>query len=228
QLNTEADIDSSTSALEEVLVTAAGISTPQQKDVQKIKFKTNQQIEQLIQEKRRLRRAWLTNRSPCSKQRLNEATSKLSRALKQDAEKGQLRYIEKLSPTSTKHPLWRAHPNLSSPAEAITPIRKSSGCWARSDKDRAETFASHLQGVFQPNTAAHPFELPQNQTETESTPASFRPNEITKVIRELKPKKAPGDDLITQKMIIELPNCAIEVICKIFNAIITQLNGKNL
>ncbi|KAH8320196.1 hypothetical protein KR059_005243, partial [Drosophila kikkawai] len=157
QLNTEADIDSSTSALEEVLVTAARIST----NVQKIKFKTNQQIEQLIQEKSRLRWAWQTNRSPCSKQRLNEATRKLSRALKQDAEKPQLRYIEKLSPTSTKHPLWRAHPNLSSPAETITPIRKSSGCWARSDKDRAETFASHLQGVIQPNPAANPFELPQ-------------------------------------------------------------------
>ncbi|KAH8304185.1 hypothetical protein KR059_003036, partial [Drosophila kikkawai] len=124
-------------------------------------------------------------------------------------------------PTSTKHPLWRAHPNLSSPADPLTPIRKSSGCWARSDKDRAETFASHLQGVFQPNPAANPFELPQIHTETESTPASFRPNEITKVIRELKPKKAPGDDLITQKMIIELPNCAIEVICKIFNGIIS-------
>ncbi|KAH8317372.1 hypothetical protein KR059_011682, partial [Drosophila kikkawai] len=101
------------------------------------------------------------------------------------------------------------------------PIRKSSGCWARSDKDRAETFASHLQGVFHPNPAANPFELPQIHTETESTPASFRPNEITKVIRELKPKKAPGDDIITQKMIIELPNCAIVVICKIFNGIIS-------
>jgi len=32
-------------------------------------------------------------------------------------------------PPSTKHPLWRAHPNLSSPIETVTPIRNSSGGW---------------------------------------------------------------------------------------------------
>jgi len=38
-----------------------------------------------------------------------------------------------------------------------------------------------------------------------------------KVIGELKPKKAPSGDL----MLIELPNSAIEVICKLFNWIIS-------
>jgi len=37
----------------------------------------------------------------------------------------------------------------------------------------------------------------------------------------MKPKKAPRCDLITQEMIIELPNCAISLICKLFNAITT-------
>jgi len=56
--NTEADIDCSTDALEEVFVEAATISTPQGRDVQTYNFKTNLQIERLVLEKRRLRRTW--------------------------------------------------------------------------------------------------------------------------------------------------------------------------
>jgi len=44
---------------------------------------------------------------------------------------------------------------------------------------------------------------------------------IAKVIGELKPKNVPGGDQITPKMLIELQNSAIEVICKLFNGIIT-------
>jgi len=89
--NIEADIDCSTDALQEVFVEAATISTPQGRDVQTNHFKTNMQIERLVLEKRRLRRAWQTNRSPSSKQRLKEATRTLNRALKQETENAQLR-----------------------------------------------------------------------------------------------------------------------------------------
>jgi len=75
-------------------VEAATISTPQGRDVQTNHFKTNLQIERLVLEKRRLRRAWQTNRSPLSKQRLKEATRTLNRALKQETENAQLRYIK--------------------------------------------------------------------------------------------------------------------------------------
>jgi len=149
--NIEADIDCSTDALEEVFVEAATISTPHGREVQTNHFKTNMQIERLVLEKRILRRAWQTNRSPSSKQRLKETTRTLNRALKQETEKSQLRYIKKPSATSTKHPLWRADPNLSSPIETVTPIRNSSGSCVRSDDDRAEVFALHRRNVFQPN-----------------------------------------------------------------------------
>ncbi|KAH8351710.1 hypothetical protein KR084_002975, partial [Drosophila pseudotakahashii] len=123
-------------------------------------------------------------------------------------------------PTSTKHPLWRAHPNLSSPIESVTPIRNSSGTWARSDEDRAETFALHLRNVFQLNAAANSFQLPPLSSEIAINPILFQVPEISYVVRkQLKPKKAPGGDLITPKMIIELPNCAVDAICKLFNGI---------
>jgi len=113
-------------------------------------------------------------RSPSSKQRLREATRTLNRALKQ-AENEELWYVEKLSPTRTKHPLWRAHPNLSSPIETVTPIRNSSGSWVRSEKDRAETFALHLRSVCQPKPASGSFVLPQIETETIFLPKIFQP-----------------------------------------------------
>jgi len=70
------------------------------------------QIKQLVWEKRRLRRAWKSSRSPSSKKLFNEDTRMLTKTLKQKEELAQRRYIEKLSPTRTKHILWRAHPNL--------------------------------------------------------------------------------------------------------------------
>jgi len=51
---------------------------------------------------------------------------------------------------TTKQPLWRAYPNLSSTIETVTPIRNSSGSWVRSDEDRAETFALHLSLPAEP------------------------------------------------------------------------------
>jgi len=52
--NIEADMNCSTYALEDVLVEAATISTPQRRNVQSNNFKTNLQMEWLVLEKRRL------------------------------------------------------------------------------------------------------------------------------------------------------------------------------
>ncbi|XP_070075662.1 uncharacterized protein [Drosophila takahashii] len=117
QLNIKEDIDCYADALESVLVAAAKISTPQGRDGRTHQHKINLEIEQLVLEKRRLRRAWQTSRSPSSKQSLKEAGRRLTRALRHEEVEAQRQYIEKLSPTSAKHPLWKAHPNLSAPSE---------------------------------------------------------------------------------------------------------------
>jgi len=98
------------------------------------------------------------------------------------------------------------------------PIRNSAGEWVRSDKHRASTFAEHLQNVFQPKPATNNFEQTVVSQTTQNT-IEFRPTEIAKIIKELKPNKSPGSDLINPKMIIELPFCAVQTICQLFNAI---------
>jgi len=75
--------------------------------------------------------------------------------------------------------------------------------------------ATNLKNVFQPNLPTLPYE-PQLQHE----PNEFRSNEIVNIIKnKLSPKKYPGCDHITPKMIIELPYCAVCTITQLFNAI---------
>lgn len=221
QINNKAEIEISTKHLESVLVEAAHIATPKSSNLHYKRNKTNVQIEQLILEKRRLRREWQTYRSPHAKQRLKDATRKLSKELNNEKDRCQFRYIEQLSPLSTKYPLWRAHPSLRPPIETIMPIKNPAGAWVRTDKDRANTFAEHLKKVFQPNPATNSFSLPEQTDDnlTAHDPIEFRPNEIAKILKSLKPNKSPGCDLITPKMIIELPYCAVQTICNLFNAI---------
>jgi len=80
--------------------------------------------------------------------------------------------MEHLSPTGTKHKsLWKALPTLRPPTEAVLPIRNFSGGWARSDADRATTFAAHLQNLFTPTKLlAHLRYRLQPQTVTTNTP----------------------------------------------------------
>lgn len=221
-LKVEADIDSIANKLESVFVEAARMSTPKAKTAAPTQKKTNHQIEQLVLDKRRLRREWQCLRSPSAKQKLKNATRKLTKALALEEEHAQRRYIEQLSTSSSKNSLWKAHPTLSQPTKAEMPLRNQAGGWARSDEERANTFAVHLQKVFQPNPATNSFALPTvlNDTHLQHEPIEFRPNEVARVInQELNPKKSPGLDLITPKMIIELPYCAVCVICQLFNAI---------
>jgi len=102
------------------------------------------------------------------------------------------------------------------------PIRYPTGCLARSDADRASTFANHLTNVFQPNPATSAFTLPTlpYERQLQHEPIEFRPKEIVNIIKnQLNPKKFPGCDHITPKMIIELPYCAVCTITQLFNAI---------
>jgi len=92
-------------------------------------------------------------------------------------------------------------------------IRNPTGAWARSDADRASTFTNHLKNVFEPNHATSAFTLP-------TLPIQFRPNEIVNIIKnQLSPKKSPGCDHITPKIIIEIPYCTVCTITQLFKVI---------
>jgi len=131
-----------------------------------------------------MRREWQVHRSQFAKQRLINASRKLSNALRQEEKNAQRRYIEQLSTSSSENSLWKAYPSLTTPAETISPLRTIAGGSARSDKRRATTFATHLQHVFQPNPATSSFVIPTltDDNQTPNEPIEFRANEIEKMI----------------------------------------------
>jgi hypothetical protein len=88
-----------------------------------------------------------------------------------------------------------------------------------------QTFANHSASVFQPNPSNN---LPKKEEpiisllgspyQLEPSPQRFKQSEIQTVINNLFSKTSPGYDLITGKMLPELPPAAIKLITQLFNA----------
>jgi hypothetical protein len=110
------------------------------------------------------------------------------------------------------------------------PLRTSQGIWARSNVEKAHAFAEHLAKVFQP----HPSENePEEETLTQllETPYQLEPPinrlkraEVHEVINSLIPEKSSGYDLITGKILKQLPNIGIKYLTQLFNAVLLTGN----
>ena len=185
-------------------------------------------IKEKIAEKRKIRRQW-QRRTPENKRLLNRAILQLKELLNSNKNQEIQDYLKNLTPTeATEYSLWKATKKLKQPQNTNPPIRTPQGGWARNNKEKAKIFAEHLVQVFQP----HPTELtPEEEEEIqqflelpyqlEYPIKPFQTNEIKNIISsKLNPKKAPGYDLITGKVLKELPEKGIRYITQIFNAIL--------
>jgi len=101
----------------------------------------------------------------------------------------------------------------------VPPVRKQDHTRARTKKEKAEVFADHLERTFQPNEEKS-MDSPRRIEETqikEIPPVT--PKEILNVIKvNIHPKKAPGFDLITGKILKQLPKKAIVKLTYLYNA----------
>ncbi len=226
-LKSNADIDESIKYLTFILKEAAMESTVKSN---KFKIKVNyssKEIQQLITNKRKLRRQWQLQRSPDLKSRLNKAIKALRTALQNDQNTRLDNYLHDISATeATDYSLWKVTKKMKRPTIMCPPIRKEDGNWARSDNEKCTAFAKHLTKVFQPNTGnlAGNFdniEDTEHSLVNQRTPLKFKWKNVKKVIHhQLNLKKSPGHDLITSKMLKELPDKAVKLITFIFNAIL--------
>lgn len=176
------------------------------------------EIRNLISEKRKLRRKWHQTRNPADKTALNNASQRLRREIqhiKNEAVGGFL--TELTADQSTDYSLWKATKGLKRPILQNPPVRNADGSWARSNIQKANRFAEHLENTFQPNDG----DDPPNWEETIQENMAIRPttaNEISEVIHEINPKKAPGFDLITGEILKHLPEKAIRKLTHLINA----------
>jgi hypothetical protein len=92
------------------------------------------------------------NRHPDDKRRHNEVVRKLKDEIKSIKEKTFQTHLQSLTATAdTDYSLWKGTKQLKQPIQRIPPIRNADQTWARSDKEKANTFAGHLRKAFKPN-----------------------------------------------------------------------------
>lgn len=217
------DINDAVTILTNMLITAAVNSTPLKEGGNEVReYISNQEIEALVMDKRRLQREWQRNRSPAAKSRLKEAIKKLNAALNKEKNDLRFQFISNLSPNGSKKlSLWKASKSLKTPTVLENPLRDNNGEWARSDEQKAMVFARHLSLVFQPNEASINSSLPIQTINSHSTDSVVTPSDVSSVIKyKLACKKSPGHDRITPIMLKNLPSSAVQFISNLFNAII--------
>lgn len=224
-LHTASEIDNAVEHLVCTIQRGAWLSTPP--STYKItKVPCPEKVKRVIAEKRKLRRIWQNNRNAINKTNLNRAVRNLKRLLDNNKNEGVTTYLKQLTATDeTNYSLWKATKRLNQPKESIPPLQKNDGSWARSDAEKSEAFAEHLAGVFKPFPGIA--EEDQNVYNFLDAPlqlsAPIKPikhHEVYEAFNNLNLKKSAGYDLISGKVLRELPKHAGKLITAIYNAII--------
>lgn len=227
QLKTNQDLDEAVKYITENIQRAAWSSTPE------LAYETKPNsvpinIKEKIAFKRRMRRRWQQTRAPADKTKLNKITQELKALLKEYKNNSIQHYLTELSASkATEYSLWKATKKISRPQCGNPPIRTQDGKWAKNDKDKANCFASYFQNVFNPHPNQNDEDSENEIHEYLSTPYQLEPpidvfktKKIKQAINMLNHKKSPGYDLITPKILSELPNSAIKLITYIYNSIV--------
>lgn len=185
-------------------------------------------IKQQIAEKRRLRRIWQNSRNGMDKTNFNRASRRLKRLLQNLNNMWFQEFTSNLSPTeATDYSLWKVTKKMKQPQTPIPPISKPDGTWAKTNQEKADIFANHFSNVFKPNPVDNNFDIGPTVEEFLDSPTQltmpiipFKPSEVKEVIGELHTNKSPGYDLITGKVLKELPRKAIIFLAMLFNAVL--------
>jgi hypothetical protein len=120
--------------------------------------------------------------------------------------------------------LWKAVKRTKETTNSSLPLQTARGTWARTSTEKAQTFTEHLESVFQPHPSRndqeeeHLFLELENTHQLEPPPRRFRRSEVQAVINNFKAKRSPGYDLITGKILQELPPTAVKYLTQPFNA----------
>jgi len=180
-------------------------------------------------QKRKLRKQWQTTRSPEMKTKLNKAIKEIQTMLKDEKEQVIEHYLKGLSATEiTDYSLWKATKRLKRPQISNSPIRTPESAWAKSNIEKAKLFADYLERVFTPNPGNKKLEADREilqflneRCQQKIATDKFTIKEVKKVIMiEIDPKKSPGYDLITGRILKELSDVGLKYLTQLFNAVL--------
>jgi hypothetical protein len=170
-LKTEEELDNAVEYFTKPIQLAAWQCTPQEKKRSEYQYYP-QEFQDLIAQKRELRRWWQQTQRPEDKTRLNRASRRLKEALQEQKNTSFKEYLEKLAASEdTDYALWKCVKNLKQSQILIPPVRTENGGWKRTEDEKVETFAKYLVKVFQPfEGQATPDEDDQITAQLESPP----------------------------------------------------------
>jgi len=153
-LSTPSNIDAAIKTLTDEMYNAAEFANPPPSTSPRTPGRDlhlwSPEIAAFVAEKRRLRRIWFFSRNPRDKAALNRAIKELKDKLCTLRQDSFDRFLEELQPGDPKHYLWQVTRHIRRPAKKASPVGKADGSWCRSDAERAEAFAEHLQNAFTP------------------------------------------------------------------------------
>lgn len=183
-------------------------------------------ITNLISEKRRVRSRWQKYHYPSDKKLYNHLANTIKKLILKNKSEFFENKFQSLNQTDGS--LWKTTKNLLRIKEQLPPITDSDGSLAISDIEKANLFGKHLSKIFIPHAdiipnSDHSETIEQfiNSPLPMSLPAKHTsPSEILFLIKKLKDGKSPGHDLITNKVLKNLPRKPILLITFIFNAML--------
>uniref|UniRef100_A0A1Y1K0C8 Reverse transcriptase domain-containing protein n=1 Tax=Photinus pyralis TaxID=7054 RepID=A0A1Y1K0C8_PHOPY len=210
------------------LINAIKISITASTTVQKSKNKRNHYtpplgILNLISEKHKLKRIWVTTRNEQIKPHLNYHSRQIKKQLDQLRINNYAKYISELEPRDPS--MWRATRRILNQYSPI-PVIKSDNKTYSSNEEKCEIFAITLAQTFS-TSCSKPANLNTQQVNdyvNNNIPAHSNasiipvtPAEIKQIINKLPTKRAPGADLIPNCLLKGLPMKALVYLTSLFN-----------
>lgn len=226
-LTTDEEVTQAVETFNNCIQQAAWDATPETVDQAQDLYLYPKYILDLLKKKRQARKKWQTTKYPPDKAKFNKLASELKQALTNNKNHGINKYLQNLDATqATDYSLWKATAKLKRPILHQSPLKKDDGSWIRSDKDKSAAFAKHLSEVFtahdclSPSTEVTVSSLLKIPHQLDPPIKKFTNTEVRAAIKTLKISKAPGYDLITAKILRELPNKGITFLTQLYNSVL--------
>lgn len=182
-------------------------------------------IRELIKQKNQAKKNYFSTLSPLDKNILNNLNNKLKNNINSHLNQIWEKKIENINDNNETP--WNFIKSLKNKRAQATPLKNGNKTYI-SDKDKAEAFAEMLESQFTPNPDNNPTFTNSINNSNQNFFNHIPPTtikltnllEIQNIIKNLNPKKAPGDDNISNNEIKNLPQIAILQITAICNAIL--------
>lgn len=179
------------------------------------------ETKKLIIEKRKARKKWQKHRTAENKNKVNQLTNKIKSLLKATENAALTNRLKNLTATKdTEFSLWKTTKEFFKSSQTIPPIKKADNTWAKSPIEKANLFADHLENTFKPfpNLTSDENIVRITKYDSRSIPRITRNELISVITNDIKSHKAPGYDLITGKILKELPENGVRKLLYIINA----------